>query len=297
MQFEQFRGTGVAMVTPFDASNKVDVNALSNLTEFLIKGGVNYLVVLGTTGESVTLTESEKQLVLNTIVQTNAGRLPIVLGMGGNDTARLVETIDKQNLEHVDALLSVSPYYNKPTQEGLYAHYSAISAASPKPIILYNVPGRTASNLLPKTVFRLANDFENIIGIKEAAGDITQAMQLIQGCPKEFLVISGDDAITFPFVTVGGDGVISVVGNAYPEEFSTMVRHALNGEVEQAKKIHYGLLKIIDQLFVEGNPAGIKAAMKLLGLHEDVIRLPLVKMTTPAFSRLKLLMEEFKNHQ
>jgi 4-hydroxy-tetrahydrodipicolinate synthase len=269
-------GTGVALITPFNKDYSVDVNGLIRVVNHSIENGVDYLVVLGTTAESATLKKNEKQLVIDTIVTANKGRLPLVLGIGGNDTAAVIDEIQNRNLSNFAAILSVSPYYNRPTQEGIYQHFAAISRASSKPIIVYNVPGRTASNMLPETVIRLANDFENIVAVKEAAGDIVQAMRLISGCPEDFLVISGDDMVALPIVLAGGAGVISVIGQAFPKEFSEMIRLGLEDNVSEAYKIHYKISPAIDYIFAEGNPAGIKAVFSKIGLCGDTLRLPLV---------------------
>jgi len=271
-------GTGVALVTPFKKDFSVDTEALTKITNHVIEGGVEYLVILGTTAESATLNAEEKEVVIQTIVAANKGRVPMVLGVGGNNTAKVVEELKTRNLSQFAAILSVSPYYNKPTQEGIYQHFKAVSEASPIPIIVYNVPGRTSSNMLPTTVIRLANDFKNIIGIKEAAGDIVQAMKLIQTKPEGFLVISGDDMITLPMVLAGGAGVISVIGEGFPKEFSEMVRLGLNKKVDEAYKLHYKLADSIDMIFEQGNPAGIKEVFKHLGLSENTVRLPLVNV-------------------
>ena len=279
-------GTGVALVTPFKKDFSVDTEALAKITNFVIEGGVEYLVILGTTAESATLTAEEKEVVIETIVAANNGRVPMVLGVGGNNTADVVSELKTRDLSKFAAILSVSPYYNKPTQEGIYQHFKAISEASPISIILYNVPGRTASNMLPSTVIRLANDFKNIIGIKEAAGDIVQAMKLIQTKPEDFLVISGDDMITLPMVLAGGAGVISVIGEGFPKEFSEMVRLGLNKKVAEAYKIHYKLADAIDMIFEQGNPGGIKEVFKHLGLSENTVRLPLVNVDQNLSERL-----------
>ena len=271
-------GTGVALVTPFKKDFSVDTEALTRITNHVIEGGVEYLVILGTTAESATLNAEEKEVVIQTIVAANKGRVPMVLGVGGNNTAKVVEELKTRNLSQFAAILSVSPYYNKPTQEGIYQHFKAVSEASPIPIIVYNVPGRTSSNMLPATVIRLANDFKNIIGIKEAAGDIVQAMKLIQTKPEGFLVISGDDMITLPMVLAGGAGVISVIGEGFPKEFSEMVRLGLNKKVDEAYKLHYKLADSIDMIFEQGNPAGIKEVFKHKGLSENTVRLPLVNV-------------------
>jgi 4-hydroxy-tetrahydrodipicolinate synthase len=269
-------GTGVALVTPFKKDFSVDVDALVNIVNYVIAGGVDYLVVLGTTAETATLTGQEKELVIQTIIEANKGRLPLVLGVGGNNTLKVVEELQTRDLSAFVAILSVSPYYNKPTQAGIYQHFKAIAEASPIPVILYNVPGRTASNVLPATVLRLANDFSNIVAIKEASGDIVQAMKIIQHKPKNFLVISGDDMVTLPMVLAGGSGVISVIGEGFPKQFSEMVRLGLNGQVEEAYHLHYQLADAIDMIFEQGNPAGIKEVFKVLKLSENTVRLPLV---------------------
>ncbi|HLV64022.1 MULTISPECIES: 4-hydroxy-tetrahydrodipicolinate synthase [Galbibacter] len=282
----KFLGTGVALVTPFRSDLSVDVQALSAIVNHVIDGGVEYLVVLGTTAESATLSKEEKQLVKQTIIKANRGRLPLVLGIGGNNTAEVARELRAEDLSSFDAVLSVSPYYNKPTQEGIYRHFKAVAESSPLPVILYNVPGRTSSNMLPETVIRLANDFENIIGIKEAAGDIVQAMKLIKNKPKEFLVISGDDMLTLPMVLAGGSGVISVIGQGLPKEFSAMVRYGLRGDLDQANHLHFQLMDIIELIFEQGNPAGIKAVFEYLELCSDVVRLPLVEATADLKQRI-----------
>jgi len=286
-------GTGVALITPFKEDFSVDVEGLRNVVNFNIDNGIDYLVVLGTTAESATLSKDEKQLVIDTIDKVNDGRLPLVLGIGGNNTAAVVEEIKSTNLSSFTAILSVSPYYNKPTQEGIYQHFAAISKASEKPIIVYNVPGRTASNIDPDTVIRLANDFGNIVAVKEAAGDIVQAMKLIDGCPKEFLVISGDDMITLPMVLAGGAGVISVIGEGFPKEFSEMVRLGLDKNVEEAYKIHYKLAPAIDYIFAEGNPAGIKAVFNKKGICGDTVRLPLVGVSDNLRLKIDFFVSNF----
>ncbi|MCF8714619.1 4-hydroxy-tetrahydrodipicolinate synthase [Joostella atrarenae] len=282
----KFLGTGVALVTPFREDLSVDVAALINIVDHTIKGGVEYLVVLGTTAESATLSKEEKELVKQTIIKANNGRVPLVVGVGGNNTAEVVHELKNSDLTAFDAILSVSPYYNKPTQEGIFQHFKAIAEASPLPIILYNVPGRTGSNVLPETVIRLANSFKNIIGVKEAAGDIVQAMRLIKDKPKDFLVISGDDMITLPMVLAGGAGVISVIGQGFPKEFSSMVRYALRGNLDDANNIHFQLMDIIDYIFEEGNPAGIKVVFENLGLSTSAVRLPLVKATDSLIQKI-----------
>ena len=277
---EQLQGTGVALVTPFRKDFSVDTEALERIVKFCIAGGIDYLVVLGTTGESVTLSKSEKQLVIHTIVSANAGRLPLVLGVGGNNTVALVEELQQSDLSDFEAILSVSPYYNKPTQEGIYEHFKALSQASPKPIILYNVPGRTGSNMLPATTLRLAHEFENIVAIKEACGDISQIMQIIKESPKGFQVISGDDITALPSVLSGGAGVISVLGQGIPAEYSKMIRLGMDGRVKEAYSLHYEMMDAMSLIFMEGNPAGIKAIFESLKLSTAVVRLPLIEATS-----------------
>lgn len=289
----KFIGTGVALITPFQKDLSVDVEALMALVENQIENGIDYLVVLGTTAESATLTLEEKQLVIKTVVKANKQRLPLVLGIGGNNTVALVEELKTTDLADFDAVLSVSPYYNKPTQEGIFQHYKALASASPKPLIIYNVPGRTSSNILPATVKRLANEVPNIIGIKEAAGDMVQAMKLISLVPKEFLVISGDDMITLPMVLAGGHGVISVIAQGFPEEFSNMVRLGLEGKVKEAYKLHYKVAPSIDMIFAEGNPAGIKSLLNSKNMVESVLRLPLVPASEKLTAEIDTFVKEF----
>lgn len=289
---QAFIGTGVALVTPFKKDFSVDVDALTRIVNHVIDGGVEYLVVLGTTAESATLSNEEKELVIQTIVSANAGRLPLVLGVGGNNTLKVVEELKTRNLSAFQAILSVSPYYNKPTQEGIYQHFKMVTEASPLPVILYNVPGRTSSNMSPETVLRIAKDCKNVIGIKEAAGDIVQAMKLIQHKPKDFLVISGDDMITLPMVLAGGAGVISVIGEGFPKEFSQMVRLGLERKVDEAYALHYQLMDSIDMIFEQGNPGGIKEVFYSLGLAEKTLRLPLVNVNDDLAMRLDTFTKE-----
>ena len=279
-------GTGVALVTPFKNNFSIDFPALKAIVNFQIDNGIDYLVVLGTTAETATLSKVEKELVIKTIVDANDKRLPLVLGVGSNNTQEVIEELNTRNLSDFVAILSVSPYYNKPTQEGIYQHFKAIAEVSPLPVILYNVPGRTSSNVLPSTILRLANDFKNIVAVKEAAGDIVQAMKLIQNAPKDFLVISGDDMITLPMVLAGGSGVISVIAEGFPKQFSEMVHLGLNKRVEEAYKLHYLLADSIDMIFEQGNPAGIKEVFKSLGLAENTVRLPLVNVDEDLAKRL-----------
>jgi 4-hydroxy-tetrahydrodipicolinate synthase len=279
-------GTGVALVTPFKEDFSIDFEALKRIVNFSIDNGVEYLVVLGTTAENATLSQEEKELIINAVIETNKGRLPLVLGVGGNNTLKVVEELKTRDLSQFVAILSVSPYYNKPTQEGIYQHFKAVAEASPIPVILYNVPGRTASNMLPATVLRLANDFKNVVAIKEAAGDLVQAMQIIKNKPKDFLVISGDDMIALPMVLAGGSGVISVIGQGFPKEFSEMIRLGLNRKVDEAFKTQYLLSDSIDMIFEQGNPAGIKEVFLSLGIAENTVRLPLVKVDESLSNRI-----------
>lgn len=272
----KFLGTGVALITPFKTDLSIDHNALATIVNFNIDNGTEYLVICGTTAESVTLTKQEKKDVIATIKKTNKGRLPLVLGIGGHNTAEIIDEIKTTDLSEIDAILSVSPYYTKPTQEGIYQHFKAISEASPKPIILYNVPGRTASNMLPATTIRLANDFKNIIAIKEAGNNVAQYLQLLKNKPDDFFIISGDDDLALGIVLAGGAGVISVLGQAFPKDFSNMIRLGLKGEAKKAYELHFKLMDVTAQIFEENNPAGIKAVFEVLGLAQDTVRLPLV---------------------
>lgn len=279
-------GTGVALVTPFKQDFSIDTEALKRIVNFSIDGGIEYLVVLGTTAENATLSSEEKEIVIQTVIEANNGVLPLVLGVGGNNTAKVVEELKTRDLSAFAAILSVSPYYNKPTQEGIYQHFKAVAEAAPIPVILYNVPGRTASNMLPSTVVRLANEFKNVVAIKEAAGDLVQAMQLLKDKPKDFLVISGDDMIALPMVLAGGAGVISVIGQGFPKEFSEMIRLGLNRKVDEAFKCQYLLSDCIDMIFEQGNPAGIKQVFLSQGISENTVRLPLVKVDYELASRI-----------
>jgi 4-hydroxy-tetrahydrodipicolinate synthase len=276
----RFYGTGVAMVTPFDADGQVDYPALKNLVNYLIDGGVEYLVSLGTTGESVTLNKEEKKKVFAYTAEVVAGRVNLVAGIAGNNTHEVVNEIKAFNIAGYDAILSASPAYNKPAQEGIYQHYKAIAEASSLPVILYNVPGRTGSNIAAETTVRLAHDFKNIIGIKEASGNFDQMNQIMRDKPDNFLLISGDDPIALPMIALGGVGVISVVGNALPRQCSDMVRLCLRGDFKSAQKGHSALIDFTRLMFAEGNPAGVKTALKYLGICSDVVRLPLVQVSS-----------------
>ena len=283
---DKFKGTGVALVTPFNENGKVDYNGLQKLVEFQINNGTNYLVVQGTTGESVTLTNDEKIAVLDYIIEINAGKLPILFGVGGNSTSDVCDKIKFFSGHKIDGFLSVSPYYNKPSQQGIYEHFKSISNSTSLPIIIYNVPLRTSSNITADTTVQLAKDFKNIVGVKEASGNLEQIMTIILKKPDNFLVISGDDALTLGHILVGGDGVISVIANAFPKRFSTMVNAALNKNLDLAKEKHYELLEIIHYLFVDGNPAGIKYLLKLINICSDYVRLPLVGVTEETSKKL-----------
>jgi 4-hydroxy-tetrahydrodipicolinate synthase len=275
----KFKGTGVAIVTPFNKDNNPDMKALGKLIDFIIKGGVEYVVALGTTGEASTLSAEEKRAVVDTVIESVDKRVPIVLGLGGNNTQEILSSFQNpSDFNHIDAILSVSPYYNKPNQRGIYQHYKAIAEASPVPVILYNVPGRTSSNIIADTTVKLAEDFKNIIGIKEASGNLEQSMKIIKNKPKDFLVISGDDLLTLPMIASGADGVISVVANAFPADFSEMTRQILKGNLSEAQQLHYKLTDIIEQLFIDGNPAGIKAILEMMNICAANVRLPLVKV-------------------
>ncbi len=274
-----FRGTGVALVTPFHSDGSIDFASLSKLIDHVIHNGVDYLVALGTTAETPTLSKDEKKQVLAHVVQHNAGRVPVVCGMGGNNTAEVLSLIAEYDWTGVSGILSVSPYYNKPTQEGIYQHFKAIAQACPLPIILYNVPGRTSGNILPATAVRLANEFNHIVAIKEASGNMKQCMEYVQTAPAHFAILSGDDDLIVPQAAIGFSGVISVAANCFTKDFTTMVKAALEGDFATAKERHYKLLKGIDLLFAEGNPAGVKCVLQEMNICGDSLRLPLVKVS------------------
>jgi 4-hydroxy-tetrahydrodipicolinate synthase len=294
MRNNNLKGTGVAIVTPFDKKGNVDVKGLTSLVKHLHNGKVEYLVVLGTTGESVTLSKEEKRTVIDSVIKANGNKLPLVLGIGGNNTAEVIDTIKHTDLKPFEAILSVAPYYNKPNQEGYYQHYKAVAKSTKKHIILYNVPGRTGSNVTWETQLRIAKDFRNIIGTKEASGSIEQIMKVIQNRPKDFLVISGDDNLTLPVIAAGGDGVISVVANAFPAEFSEMVRLCLDHKMKDAQKLHYSLMSITEKLFADGNPGGIKYALDLLNICSSRVRLPLSEPNDKVKEALRQLIKEHR---
>ncbi|NBC83613.1 MAG: 4-hydroxy-tetrahydrodipicolinate synthase [Bacteroidetes bacterium] len=280
-------GTGVALATPFNKSQDVDYTALEKLINHVIKGKVEYLVVLGTTGETPVLSKSEKKEIIQFIKEKTNGQIPIVLGIGGNNTNEVLADLKNMDLEGIAAILSVAPYYNKPSQEGLYLHFSAIAKECTLPIILYNVPGRTGSNIKAKTTLRLANEYSNIAAVKEASGDLTQIMEIIAKKPGGFKVLSGDDALTYSIIMLGGDGVISVTANAFPYEFSEMVRQALAGNKQQALEFHYKLVPVMKLFFEEGSPTGLKAALNQLGIMENILRLPLVCGSDKLYQKIK----------
>jgi 4-hydroxy-tetrahydrodipicolinate synthase len=284
----KFRGTGVALVTPFKSDKSVDFDALRKLVQLQLNGGTDFLVVMGTTAESPTLSNEEKEAILEVVVHENAGKLPIVFGVGGNNTAELIKNL-QQLPKGVDGILSVSPYYNKPTQEGIYQHFKAISEASPIPVILYNVPGRTGSNMLPQTTLRLA-ELSNIVAVKEASGSMDQIMEIISQAPEGFSVLSGDDAITMPLIACGAVGVISVVANALPEKFSKMVNASLVGDFSSARVIHNELLSLTKKFFDEGNPGGVKVALEYREIMTQNLRLPLVPVSSGLADRINTQM-------
>lgn len=289
-----FLGTGIAIVTPFTLEGNIDHEALGNIVEFNIENGIDYIVINGTTGESVTITKQEKQSIILTIIKANNRKLPLVLGIGGNNTAEIVKEIEATDLTEFSGILSVSPYYSKPTQEGIYQHFKAVSKVCPVPIILYNVPGRTASNVLPETTFRLANDFENIVAVKEAGNNVAQYLQLLKEKPEGFGVISGDDDLALSVALAGGDGVISVIGQALPKVFSKMITLGRAGKAKEAYKLHFKLMEITSLIFSENNPAGIKAVLQTLNLCNDTVRLPLLVATDDLKFKIKNFLAQFE---
>lgn len=294
MSNTKFTGTGVAIITPFNTNNSVDYPALERVVEHCIKGKVNYIVVLGTTGESVTLSPGEKTEVINTVVKATSKRVPLVVGIGGNNTQELIEGLKNVTLNGIDGILSVVPYYNKPNQKGIYEHFKAISQVSPLPVIMYNVPGRTGVNMNTDTIVSLAHDFKNVVAVKEASGNMQQIMEILRDKPTGFDVISGDDALTLPMLLLGATGVISVVANAFPLDFSTMVEEAMSGNHPLARKIHYAYLEVIGALFTEGSPAGVKAIMHQQKLIENVVRLPLTPVSEMHYLKLFEIVQKLK---
>ena len=292
MAQNKFRGLGIALITPFRQDGSIDIEALDRLVEYQIAGGVDFLCIMGTTAETPTLTADEKQMLREHLVERVAGRVPLLMGCGGNNTAAVVEDLQKGDWTGIDGVLSVCPYYNKPSQEGLYQHFAAIAKASPVSVVLYNVPGRTGVNMTAETTLRLARDFDNIVAIKEASGNITQMDDIIKNKPNNFDVISGDDGITFPLITLGAVGVISVIGNALPAEFSRMVRLALKGEYSTSLTIHHKFTELFKLLFVDGNPAGVKAMLSEMGLIQNVLRLPLVPTRLTTMEKISQIVRD-----
>ena len=288
---DKFRGTGVAIVTPFKNDSSIDFKSLGRLVDHLINNKIDYLVVLGTTGESVTQSEDEKRAVIDHVLEINNGKVPVVVGMGGNCTMEIVDKITKNKFDGIDGILSVTPFYNKPSQKGLYYHFKTIAGASPVPVIIYNVPGRTSINIEADTTISLANDVRNIVAVKEASGNIDQIMQIIKNTPPDFQIISGDDAITLPVISIGGSGVISVLANAYPGEWSDMVNYALKNNFQAAREIHYKFVDLINLLFADGNPAGIKATLNHLGLVQNQLRLPLTPVSRQVYNQINQAIE------
>ena len=281
-----FFGTGVALVTPFDINGNVDYVAFARLLSNVVDGGVDYVLVMGTTGETPCLSAEERRKVIDFAKREIAGRVPIMVGMSGNNTSDLLDSIRNFDFSGIDGLLSASPFYNKPVQNGLYAHFAHVAEVSPVPVILYNIPGRTGVNISPETICRLARDFDNIIAVKEASGSVDQIMRVVENKPERFTVISGDDGLTLPLMAAGVKGVISVVANAFPRELSQMVKLALNGDFEHARKLHYKLLPTVRLMFAEGNPAGVKAYLSQMGVIQNVLRLPLVNVSDDLFARI-----------
>ncbi len=291
MDYKKFTGTGVAIVTPFRNDGSVDFKSLGKLLDHVIKGGVNYIVALGTTGESVTLTKDEKKAVVSFVTDTVNCRIPVVVGIGGNNTQEVLDHLSHSDLSNVDAILSVAPYYNKPSQQGFYMHFKAIAEVSPLPVIVYNIPGRTGSNITADTMVKLARDFKNIIGVKEASGNLAQVMSIIRNKPKNFLVISGDDALTIPIISLGGAGIISVIANPCPKVFSDLVSFALKGNFDKAAALHFKLFDLMNALFEEGNPSGVKAALDVLKISQNILRLPLVPVSDNLHKKIEGLMK------
>ena len=292
MARNKFRGLGIALITPFKTDGSIDFDALDRLVEYQIKGGADFLCIMGTTAETPTLSRDEKRLLKEHLVGRVAGRVPLLMGCGGNNTAAIVNELQTEDWTGIDGILSVCPYYNKPSQEGLYQHFATIAKASPLPVVLYNVPGRTGVNMNAETTLRLARDFENIVAIKEASGFIPQMDDIIKNKPQGFDVISGDDGITFPLITLGAVGVISVIGNALPAEFSRMVRLALKGEYQTSLTIHHKFTELFKLLFVDGNPAGVKAMLSEMGLIENVLRLPLIPTRLTTMEKISQIVKE-----
>lgn len=291
MNLNKLKGTGVALITPFHKDGSIDFKSFRKLIERCIDGKVEYLVPLGTTGESATLTENEKRAVVDFVLEINDKRLPIVLGLGGNNTQEILNTIEEFDFDGIDAILSVSPYYNRPSQRGIFQHYKMIGNASPVPVLLYNVPSRTGSNMDADTTLQLAHEVKNIVGIKEASGNMEKAMKILKNRPKDFLVISGDDVISLPFIACGGDGVISVIANANPKEFSEMVRLSLDGNYDKARKLHYKLLETMHAIFIDGNPSGVKGLLTAMNICSEHVRLPLTPVSKSIINRFDAMIK------
>jgi len=291
---KKFKGTGVAIVTPFKNDSSIDFAALGRVVNHVIAGGVNYIVVMGTTGESATLTKDEKKAIISYVAEVNDGRVPLVTGIGGNSTQEVINCVRHANLTGVDGILSVAPYYNKPNQRGLFQHFKAIATCSPVPVIMYNVPGRTCSNISSDTCLELANECENIVAIKEASGDMAQIMRIIRGKPDNFSVISGDDMLTIPIIACGGSGIISVLANAFPSATSELVSHALKSNYKSARELQLRYLEIIELLFIDGNPSGVKAMLSIMNICQNNLRLPLVPVSRTVYSRIQKAIEEVK---
>ena len=295
MDLIDLKGMGIALVTPFKADGSVDYEALVKLVEYQVQNGTDYLVVLGTTAETPTLTETEQAEIKRLVVTQVRRRVPVVLGVGGNCTRAVVDTLRQADLQDVDAILSVVPYYNKPSQEGIFRHYEAIAEATTRPVILYNVPGRTGTNMTAETTLRLARTFRNIVAVKEASGNIKQMNDIIKNKPADFQVISGDDGITYPLIALGAVGVISVIGNAFPREFSRMVRLALEGDYDNSRVIHSRFMELFDLLFVDGNPAGVKSMLNMMGFIENRLRLPLVPTRLTTYEKIREILNRLQD--
>lgn len=293
---KKIKGTGVAIITPFKNDSSIDFAALGRVVNHVITGGVNYIVAMGTTGESVTLTKDEKKAIVSYVIEAIDGRVPLIVGIGGNNTQEVINSVRYSNLEGVDGILSVAPYYNKPSQKGLFQHFKAIATSSPVPIIIYNVPGRTSCNISSDTCLELAHACDNIVGVKEASGDITQIMKIIKGKPENFSVISGDDMMTIPIIAAGGSGIISVVANAFPAHTSELVNHAMKNNFKPAREIQFRILEMIELCFVDGNPSGVKAMLNIMNICQNNLRLPLVPVSRTVYTRIQKAIEELNKN-
>jgi 4-hydroxy-tetrahydrodipicolinate synthase len=289
---KKFKGTGVAIVTPFKNDSSIDFAALGRVINHVITGGVNYIVALGTTGESVTLSKDEKKAIISYVVEVVDNRVPLVVGIGGNNTQEIINSVRHSVLTGVDGILSVAPYYNKPSQKGLFQHFKAIATSSPLPLIIYNVPGRTSCNITSDTCLELAHSCDNIVAVKEASGDISQIMRIIKGKPDSFSVISGDDMMTIPIIAAGGTGVISVLANAFPAQTSELINHSLKNNFKSAREIQFRFLEMIELLFIDGNPSGVKAMLNIMNICQNNLRLPLVPVSRPVYTRIQKAIEE-----